>query len=438
MLCTLAGALALSTLAAAGAEPLRLSEALVLAGHEASAEQARLELARRQAQYLETLRKIQVELRPSLGLFAFSNPILLATNLGSGLSIGRRNAPSPLTLDNAWFDVVMAETAAEKAKVRAQMEAARAFYSLAEKQELARRSREALDVRRAHLAGVDRMVAAARVTALERISAEHLVVDAEGDVEENDAALGAAAMRLAALIGRPTETNLTVSDDAAPGLDAIPSPAVLLERAFQSRPDVDTLRRRLESLRRGAGGGRVQGTGVNLGYSYVGGVSGSGTRSGDTFLLGGNTGRVDLGFTLRLRNTGEKEAQRQVMEARAKLLEVEMESLARDIRTEVASLHAAVVAGAGRIRVAARKLALARKAEQMAAARAENGLAAAGSEFSFRQESLRAEADHRQAEFARRANWMALLVLCGFEDPAAGARSFIQAPGVPAPVASLR
>ena len=53
-----------------------------------------LQLARSQAQYLETQNKTRVELRPSLGLLSFSNPLLLAANLGSGLMIGKRGAGS--------------------------------------------------------------------------------------------------------------------------------------------------------------------------------------------------------------------------------------------------------------------------------------------------------------------------------------------------------
>ena len=129
------------------AQPVHLREVMEAAGRYASTEEARLQLLRSQAKFLETQNKTRVELRPSLGLLSFTNPLLLAANLGSSLTIGKRGAPTPAALQSAWFDVLTAELSAEHARTEAQAAAARAFYALLEKQEAAAQTESLLAAR---------------------------------------------------------------------------------------------------------------------------------------------------------------------------------------------------------------------------------------------------------------------------------------------------
>lgn len=74
--------------AAPPTRPLSLAEALQAAVARATAENSRSEVAASQLRVLEAANKWKVELRPSLGIFSFSNPALFAATLGSSLLMG--------------------------------------------------------------------------------------------------------------------------------------------------------------------------------------------------------------------------------------------------------------------------------------------------------------------------------------------------------------
>lgn len=415
--------------APASSTPVRLQEAMEAAGRHASTEEARLQLARSQAQYLETQNKTRVELRPSLGLLSFSNPLLLAANLGSGLMIGKRGAPTAATLQSAWFDVLTAELAAERARTQAQARAAQAFYTLLEKQEAAQQSARLHQARQKHMGNLARLVQAARVTALDQLTAETQLLEAETYSHDAEAQRRAAAMDLAMLMGRPEAANdLRVADDPSdvPGTPIRPaSTNALFERALNHRGDAQALRQRIDAIRAkrgGSTGGRFGTSAVQAGYGYVAGVPGGVSRSAESFLLGGNTARVDLGLTISLRNTGEKQAQEDLMAARAKLLEAEMASLERQVMADVFAARNAIESSEHRVRMARRRVELAKQAQAMIAARVSGGLGEAGAQVTAEQAMYQAQAELVQAECQRKAGLLALMVMCGLENEAPAAR----------------
>ncbi|MCC6540448.1 MAG: TolC family protein [Bryobacterales bacterium] len=414
--------------APASSTPVRLREAMEAAGRHASTEEARLQLARSQAQYLETQNKTRVELRPSLGLLSFSNPLLLAANLGSGLMIGKRGAPTAATLQSAWFDVLTAELAAERARTQAQARAAQAFYTLLEKQEAAQQSARLQVARQKHMGNLARLVQAARVTALDQLTAETQLLEAETYSHDAETQRRAAAMDLAMLMGRPESAgDLRVADDPSdvPGAPVRPaSTNALFERALNHRGDAQALRQRIDAIRakRGSAGGRVGASALQAGYGYVTGVPGGVSRSAESFLLGGNTARVDLGLTISLRNTGEKQAQEDLMAARAKLLEAEMASLERQVMADVFAARNAIESSEHRLRMARRRVDLAKQAQAMIAARVSSGLGEAGAQVTAEQAMYQAQAELVQAECQRKAGLLALMVMCGLENEAPAAR----------------
>ena len=407
-------------------QPVRLREVMEAAGRYASTEEARLQLLRSQAKFLETQNKTRVELRPSLGLLSFTNPLLLAANLGSGLTIGKRGAPTPAALQSAWFDVLTAEMSAERARTEAQAAAARAFYALLEKQEFAAQTESLLAARRTHANGADNLLKVARITALDKLAIDAQLVDAESEAFEAESARGMAAMELAALIGRSGEgTDLRVADEpeALPAGPVIPaSTGALFERALQRRPDVQVLRERIDSLRARRSSRIPTPQSVQAGYGYVAGVPGGVSRSAESFLLGGNTARVDLGFAISLRNTGEKEAMQELMDARASLLEAEMAAMERRVRAEVFAARAAIEASERRLAAARRKVELASQAEAMITARAAGGLADANAQMASRQAVHQAQAEFVRAQCLRKAGLLTLMVMCGFEGESPAAR----------------
>jgi len=196
----------------------------------------------------------------------------------------------------------------------------------------------------------------------------------------------------------------------------LPSESWLGEQAFRYRADLQPMRERLDRYRkRGGSNGTPRWESVGVGYGYVDGVAGKAGRSADQVLLGGNTGRADLGLSWKLRDGGQREAERELARARARLLEIEIDTLEQQIKVEVATLHAVAAAAAERLRLAQRKLALAKQAESMAAARVENGLAPLGSDHSFRLLSRQTRHEYVEALYRQRATVSALLVLCGLE-----------------------
>lgn len=406
--------------------PLRLHEVMDAAGRHASTEEARLQLLRSQAKFLETQNKTRVELRPSLGLLSFTNPLLLAANLGSSLTIGKRGAPTPAALQSAWFDVLTAELTAERARTEAQAAAARAFYSVLEKQEAAAQGQSLLAARRTHTAGIDKLVKAAKITVIDKLAADAQLLDVESEAYEAEAARGAAAMELAMLIGRPESgVSLCVEDEpgALPSVPVIPaSTETLFERALLHRGDVQVLRERIESLRTRGHGRFPKPQSIQASYGYVAGVPGGVSRSADNFLLGGNTARIDLGFGIALRDIGEKAAMEELMDARARLLESEMGAMERQVRAEVFKARAAIEASEHRLASARRKLELVSQAEAMIAARVDGGLADANTQMASRQALHQAQSELTRAQCQRKAGLLALIVMCGIEGESPAAR----------------
>ena len=406
---------------------VRLREAMDAAGRHASTEEARLHLLRSQARFLETQNKTRVELRPSLGLLSFSNPLLLAANLGSSLMIGKRGAPTPAALQSAWFDVLTAELLAERARTEAQAAAARAFYAVLEKQEAAAQAQTLLAARRSHASGVEKLLKVSRLTALDKLAVDSQVLDAESEAFEAESARGAAAMELATLIGQPeTAANLRVEDEpgVVPSSPVIPaSTETLLERALHRRGDVQVLREKIEALRTRGGPGRLgKPQSVQAGYGYVAGVPGGVSRSAENFLLGGNSARIDLGFGIALRDIGEKAAMEELMDARARLLESEMAAMERQVRAEVFAARGAIEVSEHRLAAARRKLELASQAEAMISARVDGGLADANAQMSSRQALHQAQSEFMRAQYSRKAGLLTLVVMCGLEGETPTAR----------------
>lgn len=404
---------------------VRLREALEAAGRHASTEEARLQLLRSQAKFLETQNKTRVELRPSFGLLSFSNPLLLAASMGSSLTIGKRGAPTPAALQSAWFDVLTAEMAAERARTEAQAAAARAFYTVLEKQEAAQQTRLLLSGRRTHAANLNKLLQVSKITALDKLAADGQLLDAESEAFEAESARSSAAMELAMLIGRPEAGgDLRVEDD--PNMtpaSAVPASAdVLYQQALRNRPDVQVLRDRIERIRNRAHSRIPKPQSLQAGYGYVAGVPGGVSRSAESFLLGGNTARVDLGLAIPLRDIGEKAAMDEVMEARARLLETEMAAMERQVRAEVFAARNAIQASEQRLAAARRKLELAAQAEAMITARVDGGLADANAQIASRQSLYQAQSELVRAQCLRKAGLLTLMVMCGLENESPSAR----------------
>ena len=126
----------------ASAQTLTLEQVVSRAVNRAKErETARVSAAVANERYLESQSKFHFELRPRVGLLAFSHPALLASSLGSGMLLGQ-NPPSPWARQNARLDRIAAEIGAERAIMLAEREALRQYFGLMRQQKATDEIRE--------------------------------------------------------------------------------------------------------------------------------------------------------------------------------------------------------------------------------------------------------------------------------------------------------
>lgn len=414
----LATLLGLAALPASAADPLRLEQAVRLAVEKSQAENARTSLAQSQLKLLEAQSKWKLELRPSLGLFSFSNPGLLAASVGSGLLMQRFSAPSALTMRNAQLDLLAAEVDAERIRVDAEIQAGHAFFDLLERQQVVEMLRASICQRQKHQGELERLVKTGRMTALEPVAAQMQLLDLEQQLIDVEDQRRAAAIRLAALIGEPEQAaTLTVGDAAGDKqwlLAGIPEAEALVREAFSVRPEVALLRQRLDEMQAQLGPSRpVRLESAGGGYAYVSeatGVLGSGLKGA---LMGGNTGRTELNLAIPLRKTGEKEAGNAVLAARTRLVAIELDRLQQQVRSELLTARSRAVAAQMRRTIARKRLELAEQHAAMLTLRAEGGLASEHEALQEGQRALAARVQLAQADNQERAARFALRVISG-------------------------
>lgn len=401
--------------------PVTLKEALRTAVAKAKTDDARSEVAASQLRLLEANNKWKVELRPSLGLFSFSNPALLAANVGAGLLMGKRNAPSPMTLANARFDVLAAELASERLRIKTEIETARAFFDLFEKQQIASQVSQAAIARQKKLGTVEKLLNASRVTIVDKVSYEQDLLELRNQQIETEMQRKLAAVQLAALMGRlDIADSLEVEDmsivKASLG-QSLPPVAAMLESALVYRRESQLLREKIEALRQQAGMEKqAKLESVSTGYSYLANGAAGLANSARAGLLGGNTGQGALNLSIPLRNTGEKQAEREVLAARIRALELETRTMEESLRVELLTMRSIVQASIERLNLAGRKLELARMKTDMVNVRAENGLGGFAAANGAEEAALQAQAVFVQAVSARKTSLFTLMVICGVQD----------------------
>ena len=401
------------------ARTMRLEDVLTAAVTKAKVEDARLELARNTLSFLDTQNRLRVELRPNLNVFAFTNPALLATSLGGGLLFNRRTAPGFAAMDSARFDTLAAEVNAETLKVRVQLEAARAYFDLLERQQVVKISAEILVARREGAASIERLLKAARITDADKLAYEQELLDLELRSVDAEAERRSASSRLALLIGAEDpgadiaveETEIRDSRQQVPELDR------LFALALAHRGESRLLRGKAAALR-GQSGAPKRATveAASAGYGFVKNNAVGVSNVLENAILGGHSGRGDLSLTIPLRNIGEKAAHDAVTSARIRLLELEISAMEDSVRGEVAVLRDAAASTIDRQRLAERKLELARRSAEVVHARAENGLAPVSATAGADAGVLAAQSAYARAVCQRKAALYALMVACGVDE----------------------
>jgi outer membrane protein TolC len=416
--CTLASIVLLFGAAAHAADPLTLSEALKATSGGTAAELTRVVLSYGRLQYLKTQNKSKFELRPQLGLLAFSNPLLLATNLGAGLLWHRFQAPNSFALQSAEYDVLTSEVAYARRRSDVQVETARVFFELLELQQSEQGARE---LQRAWRTGTERvaeLLRASRITVQDTVAFDVALVELEMDVAELEGRRKAKAVDLARLVGVDREMGtLRVTDQGLAGTwDNGLSRDALIVLAVERREELKVLRRRLAATPEPPPNRRVRFDSFGANYAHIGqnnfDVLG---YNGKDLLFGGHTARTDLGIAISLRSNGERQAAAAITAARRKVLEIELKDAEDSIRAEVEKLWLLVVAGQQKLELSSRKLALHQKALAALKARMDHGLGSLPSLLAGELDALRQQAQYESALAQQRTRTFHLLAATGEE-----------------------
>ena len=196
------------------------------------------------------------------------------------------------------------------------------------------------------------------------------------------------------------------------------------QKALVNRVEVRLLQEKIAALsRQRVGEKKVRIETGGVGFARVSNSPGLVSEGARGTLLGGNTGRSDFGLSISLRDTGEKKAQEQLHAARIRVLELELRNLEDTIRGEVAALENEVGASGERLKLASRRLDLARLAHQVMEARVEGGLAEPSARAYSEQRMLAAHWIEVRAANERKASVFTLLTISGLDPESPAARN---------------
>ncbi len=358
-------------------QPLRVEQVLKSSASKVERENTRVPLLEANLQLLKSMAKRRLEFRPNLGLFSFSNPLLLAATIGSGLTY-QNSRVSPQTLEAAAHELLAARIGLERSKVRAQIDAARAFFDLLEKQESEKARCDASALRDRQERTVRQGLVSGSLTALDVASFRNVVLDAEGACSEAKAQRKLASFRLASVLGDEEAAAEPAADPEFKLADyrqPVPVENVFHDMAFRFREDVQWIDREIASLKQSAKPtikSRLAAVPASIDYRYVSKTAQAASSAGT--LLGGNTLHLQMPWAIPLTKTNEREAEQTLSAARILALEAEARTQRREIRQEINAMVVEAQAARGRIELARRKRDLAVESQQLLAARVEAGL----------------------------------------------------------------
>jgi outer membrane protein TolC len=395
------------------AQPLTLEQVVSRAVNRANErETARVSAAIANERYLENQSKFHFELRPRIGVMAFSHPALLASSLGFGMLLGQ-NHPSPWARQNARLDTIAAKIGAARATMLAEREGLRRYFVLLQKQRATDETRDLLEQRRARLRSVDEKAKAASATAIDLAFLENGVITLETQLEDAETQRGIAASALEELLGVREGEELRVADVELPEAEEIPSMTVLYSAAMRKSDSRAALREKLEAER-----GRVfreraiSVTAPSTSYAHTGNGSGVGTGQ-NGLLLGGNTGSLDLGLRISPGAGSENAALSTAVSGRIKALEFELADLDDSVRSDLDALRLLVASSRRKAEKAARRLELAERLRRLISLREQSGLESSQAVINAEADVSQANAELHEAQSERNAAWTHLLAACG-------------------------
>lgn len=417
-----AGAIVALTVAlASAADPLRLRQVLEAAVAKGDREASDQNVAEAQLGLLRSLDRVKVELRPQLGVFSFSQPSLVATSAGAGVMISHRTAPGQSALQSAELDVVGSEIARKRAKLRTEIEAARQFFDLLAKQQNAERTCSSLEDARRHQTDMTKLLKSAKLTAVDLVRVDEQVIERQLDCIDAQTQQKLSAVQLATLTGAIDQTgDLRVEDASLPVPSPerpIPSIEQLFELAMTFRPEPKLIREQIAAVNpRSDTVSRFRPDVLTMGYYHVQESNKPVNASTPNYLLGGNTVRAEANWSVPLRNTGEHTAGREVLDAKLRSLELQLNVMREEVRNELAAIRILATASLEKLPVARQRMELLDRGRTMVATRALSGLTNSAAVFEAEQQAVRAQRGVSQAACDLKASTFLMLALAGIDD----------------------
>src|SRR5579883_746998 len=399
-----------------------LADVLKAATNKIDQDDTSVASARLELEMLQALNKTRIELRPQLNILSFSNPLFLAASLGGSLSINRRTAPSPVNMALARLGVVQAEVRHVGNRINAQIEATHQFFALAEAQELEQANCAAWSEQNASREKVKQLAAFKRITKLDVARFEQDTINLASACLEAQGQAQAASLALVRITGANlTADQVAVStDDLIRVSTSAELPAVddLVRLALNSREDLKAVAEHLSQLSASRKRFRPQFDSVSAGYGYMETPIKGGLDAKE--LLGGNTGDLNGGFYLPLRNTGVDAATFAFLQARFNEIQQELENTKISLRREVeANVQRSLLASA-RLKIAGKKAALAKELHTLTIMREKEGLQSESDELWARREWTNTAAEAKRVEYAWKESALTVLALCEPEKVAVG------------------
>jgi outer membrane protein TolC len=389
-----------------------LEDVLLSATRKRERETADIETAVAQVHLLESANRRRFDLKPELGLVSLSNPLLLASSLGFSLLSGSPSNSTRFALETAKVDLLLAEESGRRAALRRRIVVSQRYFELAERQQAAARicgSVPDLEARRPRLL---ELASAGKMTAVDELRFEQEILERQTGCVQAREQRRAAALVLATTAGL-TELDPKVAEpgESTDFENGLPQLDVLVRVAFAHRPERTMVSEEVAAIRTQlAGRHKNWMPTLQLGFSRL--SESAGVRTGDS-LLGGNIVHPGMTFNIPLRDTGERAAERELIAARVRRLDTELQTIEEDISTEVANTRIKAEAAAERLHIARQRLELASRSRELVGVRFENGLTGGDALFAAERDEYMARLRVVEASYESTASLRSIIMLCG-------------------------
>jgi outer membrane protein TolC len=413
--------LALTVTLVFAADPLRLRQALDAAIARADRDGSGQSVAEAQLGLLRSLDRVKVELRPQVGIFSFSQPSLLATSAGAGVVISHRTAPGQSAIQSAELDVVGTEIAHKRARIKVQIETARQFFDLLAKQENAQRTCASLQDAKRRQVDMAKLLKNAKLTAVDLVRFDEQVLERQLNCIDAETQQKLAAVQLATLIGASDQSGeLRVQDVdlPVPGPERpVPSLEQLFGLAMTFRPEPKLIEDQIAAVTpKSETASRLRPDVLSMGYYRVQESPKFTGAATPNYLLGGNTVRAEANWTVPLRNTGERSAAHDVVDAKLRGLESQFNALREEVRNELAAIRILAAASLERLPVARQRMELVDRSRTLVATRFQSGLGNSSVVFEAEQQTVQAQSGLTQATCDLKASTFLMLAVAGIDD----------------------